>query len=107
MFRPKNFSELTRWSISEGEVKPTIDGVSKHYFIFYAFGKKPNKPFEFWCEFKGNPKIENGFVDFAIASHDIFGEENVTNNSFKEFIYDLPEIISPMTISSDLHLYSF
>lgn len=106
MFRPKNFLELTSWSFSQGNVKPTIDGDSKHYFIFYAFGKKPNKSFEFWCEFKGNPKLENGFVDFAIASHDILDEKNLTN-SLKELVEDLPDIISPMIIASDLHLYSF
>ncbi|CAD5115939.1 DgyrCDS4869 [Dimorphilus gyrociliatus] len=105
MLRTKTGVELTGWSIS-GEKKPAINSDSKHYFIFYAYGKKPSKPFEFWCKFKNNSKLIDKFVDIAIASHDILDEKSFST-SLTMLVNTLPEVISPMIVSSDLHLYSF
>ena len=49
---PKPGVTLTKWSVGSGIPHPTQtpDEVGETFYVFYSYGQKPKKPWEFWVE---------------------------------------------------------
>lgn len=55
IINPENGITLSSWSIETGTPKPTTmpaDVNQTAYFIYYGYGTKPSKPWEFYIDLK-------------------------------------------------------
>ncbi|KAK7484073.1 hypothetical protein BaRGS_00024685 [Batillaria attramentaria] len=97
-FTPTPKAHVVRWTFGHGEpvFVSTLDDVDDTHFIYYAYGEKPTKPFEFSIDFYMDPTLprDSVVVDMGFSGHYMHGEHQWTEPMLR-----LHHRLPPWTVS--------
>ncbi|XP_013399485.1 endoplasmic reticulum metallopeptidase 1-like [Lingula anatina] len=110
-FQPKPWSHLVKWSMGDGNPLPCSmppEAEGDHYFVFYSYGTKPKKPYQFWIELEitADHPADKGFIDIAIAAHHVHEKYRETKE-LVEFLNKMPKWTFTTNLTSTFDNYIF
>ncbi|XP_064624379.1 endoplasmic reticulum metallopeptidase 1-like [Lineus longissimus] len=110
VFEVREGVNITKWSIGNGHPHPTkVPAEIKRdtYWVYYSYGTKPSKPWEFWVELQTTSSSKDEPVmEISFSGQFLHGEYEVTD-FHKTFEDRIPKWVSPLFWSSTYDVYTY
>ncbi|KAK3090660.1 hypothetical protein FSP39_013471 [Pinctada imbricata] len=96
---PRTGVDLVKWSLDRATPVPTSSSTHPNetvYWVYYAYGIKPVKPYQFFLDLKvpKNYDSQSVILDLAVTSHILHGNDQISPQ-LSEYLASLPDYVAP------------